>query len=58
MKKRTCRRRTFAQVRAEQDRHIANYIANHADRLAASGQGEAAAIVRALASSVKAGLGE
>lgn len=54
--KRTCRRRTFAMIRQEQDRHIANFIDNHADRLAAAGEGETAAVVRGLASSVKAGL--
>lgn len=54
--KRKIHRRSFADIRKEQDRHIANYIENHADRLAAKGEGETAAIIRGLASSVKAGL--
>lgn len=54
--KRKVKRRTFAMIRREQDRLIANYIDNHADRLKANDQAEAAAIVKALASSVKAGL--
>ena len=55
---RTCRRRTFAQVRAEQDRAIAKWIGHHAEKLAASGQREAATAIRALAGMVAAGFVE
>lgn len=55
--KRRCRR-TFAQIRVEQNADIAKYISHHADKLDAADQREAGAIVRALGGSIKAGLAE
>lgn len=56
--KRKVKRRTFAMIRREQDRHIANYIDNHADRLAAGDQRESSIVVRSLAGMVRAGFAE
>lgn len=53
--KRTCRRRTFAQIRAEERATLANFIDLRADRF--EGRGEAATILRAVASDVRADLG-
>lgn len=56
--KRTCRRRTFAQVRREEHVSLARYLDNHADKLDASDQREAGAVVRALGSNLMAGFAE
>jgi len=56
--KRTCRRRTFAQVRREEHVSLANYLENHADKLDASDQREIGSAVRALAGNLMAGFAE
>uniref|UniRef100_UPI0035CC91FC hypothetical protein n=1 Tax=uncultured Sphingomonas sp. TaxID=158754 RepID=UPI0035CC91FC len=58
MAKRTCRRRTFAQVRREEHVSLARYLNNHAEKLDATDQREAGAIVRALGGNLMAGLAE
>jgi hypothetical protein len=56
--KRTCRRRTFAQVRREEHVSLAAYLENHADKLDASDQREIGSAVRALAGNLRAGFAE
>ena len=56
--KRKVNRRTFKMVRREEHVSLARYLDNHADKLDATDQREASAIVRALGGSIRAGLAE
>lgn len=56
--KRTCRRRTFAQVRREQDESLARYLDAHAEKLGASDQAEIAVAMRAVSGMIRAGFAE
>lgn len=56
--KRTCRRRTFAQVRRERDESLARYLDAQADKLRADDQPEIAVSMRAVAGMIRAGFAE
>ena len=56
--KRTCRRRTFDQIRREQDESLARYLDAHAEKLRATDQPEVAVAMSAVSGMIRAGFVE
>jgi hypothetical protein len=56
--KRKVRRRTFAQVRREQDENLARYLDAHAEKLRGSDQPEIAVAMNAVSGMISAGFVE
>jgi len=56
--KRICRRRTFDQIRREQDESLARYLDAHAEKLRATDQPDEATALRSVAGMIRAGFVE